>query len=92
MPCYMLHMYVFLCMWTYAHIHRYLELAICKDFHFLLAIKCLLKQAFIKAQLCARHCIVSAVVRMMLDETHETVNAVVLGTAAAMPSTMSDTQ
>lgn len=79
-------------MFTYAHIHRYFELAICKDFHFLLAIKCLLKQTFIKAQLCARHCIVLAVVRMMLDGIHETVNVVVFGTAAATPSTMSDTQ
>ena len=84
--------HVFLCMCMYVHIHRYFELAICKDFHFLLAIKCLLKHMFIKAQLCARRCTVLAVVRMMLDEIPETVNAVVFGSVAAMPSTMSDTQ
>lgn len=47
---------------------------------------------FIKAQLHARHCTVLAVVRTMLDETHETVNAVVSDIVVTMPSTVPDTQ
>lgn len=40
------------------------------------------KQMFTKAQLCASHCPVVAVVREMLDETHETLNAPVFGIVA----------
>lgn len=52
------------------HVHTYLEIAI-SIFYFLLPIKHLVsKQMFIKGQLCARHCTVLAVVRMMLGENH----------------------
>ena len=72
---------MFVCVYLYAHI--YFDLAVYRDFHFLLPIKCLvIKQMFMKAQLCTRHCPVLVVLLEMLDETHETLNAPLFGIVA----------
>lgn len=80
--CYM-NICIYLCVCMYVHIQIYLELSISKILIFFLPIKHLLiKHMFLTAQLCARHCTVLAVVRMILYEIHETVNPVAFGAVA----------
>lgn len=51
----------------HVHIHTHTDLGVCRDFHSLLPMKCLvIKQMLIEAQVCPKHCIVLAVLRIYM--------------------------